>query len=77
MQHDTFQLLTEEDAGKLLRLSPATLRNMRTKGRGPSFIKVGGLVRYRLTDLMDWIESRVRRTTDGSRRKSKFREATE
>jgi hypothetical protein len=70
MQHEIPQLLTEEDASRLLRLAPATLRNMRTKGRGPFFIKVGGLVRYRHVDLVDWIESRVRRTTDGSRRKS-------
>jgi len=71
MQHDTFQLLTEDDASKILRLAPATLRNMRTQNRGPCFIKIGGLVRYRLTDLVDWIESRVRRTTDGNRRKSR------
>ncbi len=70
MQQDITKLLTEEDAGKLLGLAPATLRNMRTQGRGPSFIKVGGLVRYRHIDLVDWIDSRVRRTTDGGRRKS-------
>jgi predicted DNA-binding transcriptional regulator AlpA len=70
MQQGIIQLLTEEDAGNFLKLAPATLRNMRTQGRGPSFIKVGGLVRYRHADLVDWIESRVRRTTDGSRRKS-------
>jgi predicted DNA-binding transcriptional regulator AlpA len=70
MQHDLPQLLTETDAGRLLGLAPATLRNMRTRGRGPAFIKVGGLVRYRHSDLFDWIESRVRRTTDGTRRSS-------
>lgn len=70
MQHNIPQLLTDTDAGELLGLAPATLCNMRTKGRGPSFIKVGGLVRYRHADLVDWIESRVRHTTDGRRRSS-------
>ncbi len=70
MEHNLPQLLTEADAGTLLGLAPATLRNMRTKGRGPAFIKVGGLVRYRHTDLVDWIESRVRHTTGGTRRPS-------
>jgi predicted DNA-binding transcriptional regulator AlpA len=68
VQHNLPQLLTEADAGTLLGLAPATLRNMRTKGRGPAFIKVGGLVRYRHSDLVDWIESRVRHTTEGTRR---------
>jgi hypothetical protein len=43
---------------------------MRVQGRGPTFVKAGGLVRYRYTDLSDWIESRVRHTTDGARRKA-------
>jgi predicted DNA-binding transcriptional regulator AlpA len=70
VQYDIPQLLTEADAAKLLGLAPATLRNMRPKGRGPSYIKVGGLVRYRHADIVDWIESRVRHTTDGNRRSS-------
>jgi predicted DNA-binding transcriptional regulator AlpA len=70
VQHSLSQLLTEADASRLLGLAPATLRNMRTQGRGPAFIKVGGLVRYRPDDLVDWIESRVRHTTDGTRRSS-------
>jgi predicted DNA-binding transcriptional regulator AlpA len=70
MQHELPDLLTEVDTGKLLKLAPATLRNMRAQGRGPSFIKVGGLVRYRQADLIQWIESRVRHTTSGARRGS-------
>jgi predicted DNA-binding transcriptional regulator AlpA len=70
MEHNLPQLLTEADASQLLGLAPATLRNMRCTGRGPAFIKMGGLVRYRHADLVDWIEARVRRTTDGARRSS-------
>jgi predicted DNA-binding transcriptional regulator AlpA len=70
VQHELPQLLTEADASRVLGLAPATLRNMRAQGRGPSFVKAGGLVRYRDVDLVGWIESRIRHTTDGRRRKS-------
>lgn len=68
MQNSLPHLYTEQDAANILGLAPATLRNMRADGRGPSFVKIGGLVRYRDNDLVEWIESRVRRTTDGYRR---------
>jgi hypothetical protein len=63
-------LYTTEDAARLLGLAPGSLNNMRAKGLGPTFVKLGSLVRYRHTDLVAWIESRVRRSTDGSRRRN-------
>lgn len=71
MQHTIPHLYTEQDAANILGLAPATLRNMRANGRGPSFVKVGGLVRYRDADLVEWIESRIRHTTDGNRRRAR------
>ncbi|MFL0418411.1 helix-turn-helix transcriptional regulator [Sphingomonas sp. 179-A 4D3 NHS] len=43
----------------MLGLSPATLRNMRVKGDGPPFVKMGRAVRYREEDLRDWVAARV------------------
>lgn len=43
--------LTEEETAAALRVSPATLRTWRSRGRGPRFVKVGRLVRYRPVDL--------------------------
>jgi hypothetical protein len=34
-----------------------TLRSWRHKGRGPKFIKVGGMVRYRLSDVELFLDS--------------------
>ena len=44
-------LLTEEDVAKQLHVSVASLRRWRIERRGPQFIKVGSLVRYRPEEL--------------------------
>ena len=58
----------ERGAAKRLKLAPETLRNMRWRGDGPPFLKLGRTVRYRLSDLADWLDARVRTSTsdDGS-----------
>lgn len=48
-------LLTEEDVAKQLNVSVATLRRWRLERRGPQFIKVGSLVRYRPEELEAWL----------------------
>jgi predicted DNA-binding transcriptional regulator AlpA len=50
-------LLTEEEVAKHLHVSLAALRRWRLEGRGPQFIKVGALVRYRPEALEDWLAS--------------------
>jgi hypothetical protein len=42
-----FALLTEEQVVEQLHVSVASLRRWRLERRGPQFIKVGSLVRYR------------------------------
>jgi hypothetical protein len=46
-----FALLTEEQVAEQLHVSVASLRRWRLERRGPQFIKVGSLVRYRPEDL--------------------------
>lgn len=49
-------LLTEAEAANLLRLAPATLARWRWRGdRGPAHRKLGGAVRYALSDLQAFI----------------------
>ena len=36
------------------QLCPRTLENWRTTGRGPSYVKIGRLVRYKGASLLDW-----------------------
>jgi predicted DNA-binding transcriptional regulator AlpA len=50
-------LLTEEDVAKQLHVSIASLRRWRLERRGPQFIKVGSLVRYRPEELEAWLAS--------------------
>jgi excisionase family DNA binding protein len=48
-------LMTEEEVSKRLNVSVASLRRWRLLSRGPQFIKVGALVRYRPEDLDEWL----------------------
>ena len=49
--------LTEKDVAKQIKVSLASLRRWRLLQRGPRFIKVGALVRYRAEDLEQWLET--------------------
>ena len=50
-------LLTEQDVASQLHVSLASVRRWRLERRGPQFIKVGALVRYRPDDLETWLAS--------------------
>ena len=43
--------LTEKDVAEQIKVSLASLRRWRLLQRGPRFVKVGALVRYRVEDL--------------------------
>ena len=49
--------LTEKEVAKQIRVSLASLRRWRLVQRGPRFVKVGALVRYRPQDLEQWMAS--------------------
>lgn len=51
------ELLNEREVAKKLRVSLACLRRWRLEKRGPVFLKVGSLVRYRQEDLDAWLQS--------------------
>jgi len=51
------ELLDDIQAAKVLRASVGTLRNWRSSRLGgPAFIRVGRLVRYRESDLLDYLD---------------------
>lgn len=57
-------LLDETQAAKHLDVSPGTLSVWRSTGRYQlPFLKVGRKVRYRLSDLDEWLETRTRKNT--------------
>ena len=55
------ELLDEKQAAEHLTVSPGTLSVWRSTGRyNLPFVKVGRMVRYRLSDLDAWLEARSR-----------------
>jgi predicted DNA-binding transcriptional regulator AlpA len=54
------ELLTEQVVAKHLSVSLACLRRWRYERRGPVVIHVGRLVRYRRSELEDWIARQPR-----------------
>lgn len=53
-------LLDQNQVAQLLNVTPGTLSVWRSTGRyAIPFVKVGRRVRYRLSDLHSWIESRT------------------
>jgi predicted DNA-binding transcriptional regulator AlpA len=52
-------LLRETDAANFLKLSIRTLQAWRSSGVGPAFVRAGRAVRYRQSDLINWIEANV------------------
>jgi predicted DNA-binding transcriptional regulator AlpA len=49
-------LLNETQVSERLQVSLACLRKWRLHGRGPQFVKVGPLVRYRPEAIEQWVE---------------------
>ena len=55
-------MLTDVEAARLLNLSTAFLRKSRCEGqigdrtKAPPFARIGGRIRYRVTDLRKWVE---------------------
>lgn len=58
------QLYDERQAARLLRVSRRTLQGWRLKGGGPLFVRLGPrCIRYRRTDLQDFMVERTARST--------------
>lgn len=56
-------ILDPHGAANHLGLKVTTLADMRVRGVGPRFLKVGRLVRYRMADLEAWLASRTYQST--------------
>jgi len=58
------ELLDPVEAGRHIGgtqpVSPHTLSNWRIQGSGPTYVRVGGAVRYRRTDLDAWLTAQTR-----------------
>ncbi|WP_062316310.1 helix-turn-helix domain-containing protein [Demequina maris] len=52
--------LTHNEAAAAMRLTPAALQTMRTRGRGPAYVRDRRRVLYRSNDLIAWIDAQPR-----------------
>ncbi len=55
--------LNDPQTADLLGVSPGWLRQLRLRGGGPQYAKLGRAVRYRVGDILAWANSHVRHST--------------
>lgn len=53
---DTY--LTTRQLAERLSIAHGTLQNWRLTANGPPFTKLGKIVRYKLSDVLRWLESK-------------------
>jgi excisionase family DNA binding protein len=53
-------MISCEEAAALLGVAEATLLSWRNQKRGPAYFKVGHFVKYRRTDLGEWLAAQRR-----------------
>jgi predicted DNA-binding transcriptional regulator AlpA len=59
-EKDPDELLNDDRVGKIIGKSPGAVRQMRYMGDGPPVVRLGPrTVRYRRSDVLAWIDSRV------------------
>ena len=56
-------IVNTEAAAHLLNVSAVTLAKWRVSGEGPQFLKFGRSVKYRISDLQEWILGQQREST--------------
>lgn len=57
---DTGEWLTTEELAKLLKVPVPTVRAWRHAGSGPEGVRLGRHVRYRRSNVVDWIAANER-----------------
>ena len=57
------ELIDEEQAAAILKLSPRTLQAWRVRGCGPKFVKVGRSVRYQSEEVQEFVNENVHQST--------------
>jgi hypothetical protein len=60
------QLLTERLAAAQLSISVGLLRKLRRTNQPPTYLKLGHAIRYRMSDLEEWVRLHERRGIDGT-----------
>ena len=56
-------ILSTRELAERWGISPRTLERWRWSGKGPYFVKIGGHVAYRFSDIEQYESERLRRST--------------
>jgi len=56
MNEQTNEVLTTKQAAEMLGIKPGTLEIWRVQGRSPRYLKIGHAVRYRKSDILEFLE---------------------
>lgn len=56
-------LMTEDELCEWLGKSKAWAQRGRWAGYGPKYVKVGRAVRYRESDVLEWLDAHIRQST--------------
>ena len=56
-EHPRKPLLMDTDVAVLTGASISSVRKWRLQGRGPRFLRLGGAIRYRESDVLDYVTS--------------------
>lgn len=51
-------LASKEEVATILGISPQTLDNWASLGKGPAYAKIGGHRKYDLADVRAWVDAR-------------------
>ncbi|MEI8396833.1 MAG: helix-turn-helix domain-containing protein [Rhodospirillaceae bacterium] len=61
-------LLRTADSAKYLNVSKSYLEKLRVSGNGPKYVRLGRLIRYRITDLDNFMDAKRCGSTSEGRR---------
>jgi len=53
------EILTDKETAAYLNISDRTLRDWRKQGKGPDHVKMGSKIRYRKTDINDYLDKQT------------------
>lgn len=63
----TAHTMTPDQLAAFLQVDRDRLYDMRAKGTGPRFVKVGRDIRYLWPDVRDWLQANTHQRTPGAR----------
>lgn len=59
MQPECKRLLTPNEVAIQLGMAESTLTKWRSRGKGPKYVKMGRIIRYRQSDIDNYVLNRI------------------